>query len=73
MTVGDHSILSSFSRGISEGEICFGREGDMKGHGKRINVPGMPLRLSIERKDAEVACMRLGGLNNSGLLSKKFG
>lgn len=33
----------------------------------------MPLRLSIERKEAEVDCMRLGGLNKSALLSKKFG
>ena len=29
----------------------------------------MPLRLSIERKEAEVDCMRLGGLNKSALLS----
>ena len=41
----------------------------MKGVGKRINVPMMPLRLSIERKDAEVDCMRLGGLNKSALLT----
>lgn len=29
----------------------------------------MPLRLSIERKDAEVDCMRFGGVNKSALLS----
>lgn len=29
----------------------------------------MPLRLSIERKAAEVDCMRLGGANKSALLS----
>jgi len=45
----------------------------MQGDGKRIKVPGMPLILSIERKEAEVACMRLGGVNKSALLSKKFG
>jgi len=64
MRMGDHSISSWFGKELFEGEICFGGRGGMKGEGKRIKVTMMPLRLSIDKKDAEVDCIRLGGANN---------
>ena len=66
MRMGGHSTCSSFSRERFEEEFCFG---GTLGDGKRIKVAMMFLTLDIDKKDGEVACIRLGGVSNSALLS----